>query len=125
MSSNTSRRRFIQGMAAGGAVAGLGLWPRQTWALKSPGQPNVLSGTQFDLSIGEAPMNFTGRTRNAVTVNGSLPGPILRWREGDTVTLRVSNSGPGEDASIHWHGILLPAKHGWRAGADLPRHSPR
>jgi CopA family copper-resistance protein len=114
MSSNPSRRRFIQGLAAGGAVAGFGLWPRQTWALKSPGQPNVLSGTQFDLSIGEMPMNFTGRTRSAVTVNGSLPAPLLRWREGDTVTLRVANALPhgsihGHDTSIHWHGLLLPA----------------
>jgi CopA family copper-resistance protein len=114
MSSNPSRRRFIQGLAAGGAVAGFGLWPRQAWALKSPGQPNVLSGTQFDLSIGEMPMNFTGRTRSAVTVNGSLPGPLLRWREGDTVTLRVANALPhgsihGHDTSIHWHGLLLPA----------------
>jgi CopA family copper-resistance protein len=114
MSSNPSRRRFIQGLAAGGAVAGFGLWPRQAWALKSPGQPNVLSGTQFDLSIGEMPMNFTGRTRSAVTVNGSLPAPLLRWREGDTVTLRVANALPhgsihGHDTSIHWHGLLLPA----------------
>ena len=109
-----SRRRFVQGLAAGGVIAGVGLWPRSLWALKSPGQPNVLSGTQFDLSIGETPMDFTGRTRNAVTVNGSLPGPVLRWREGDTVTLRVANALPhgsihGHDTSIHWHGLLLPA----------------
>ncbi|HVR82336.1 MAG TPA: copper resistance system multicopper oxidase [Luteimonas sp.] len=109
-----SRRRFVQGLAAGGAIAGIGLWPKSLWALKSPGQPNVLSGTEFDLAIGETPMNFTGRTRSAVTVNGSLPAPILRWREGDTVTLRVSNQLPmgsihGHDTSIHWHGILLPA----------------
>jgi FtsP/CotA-like multicopper oxidase with cupredoxin domain len=79
-----------------------------------PGNGNVLSGTSFDLSIGETPMNFTGRTRPAITVNGSLPAPILRWREGTTVDLRVSNALPansmyGPDASIHWHGILLPA----------------
>ncbi|TDR38355.1 CopA family copper-resistance protein [Tahibacter aquaticus] len=109
-----SRRHFVQGLAAGGAIASLGLWPRQAWALKSPGQPNVLSGTEFDLSIGETPMNFTGRTRTAITVNGSLPAPVLRWREGDNVTLRVSNRLPpgsihGQDTSIHWHGILLPA----------------
>ena len=109
-----SRRRFVQGLAAGGAIAGLGLWPRSSWALKGPGNTNVLSGTEFDLSIGETPMNFTGRTRPAITVNGSIPAPLLRWREGTTVNLRVSNALPagsihGSDTSIHWHGILLPA----------------
>lgn len=60
-----SRRRFVQGLAAGDAVAGLGFWPRPGWALKGPGTPHVLSGTEFDLTIGETPMNFTGRTRTA------------------------------------------------------------
>ena len=109
-----SRRRFVQGLAAGGAVASLGLWPQSSWALKGPGNSNVLSGTEFDLTIGETPMNFTGRTRPAITVNGSIPAPLLRWREGTTVNLRVSNALPansihGHDTSIHWHGILLPA----------------
>ena len=53
-------------------------------------------------------MNFTGRPRVAITVNGSVPAPTLRWNEGDTVTMRVANT-LDEDASIHWHGILLPA----------------
>ncbi|HLM53646.1 MAG TPA: copper resistance system multicopper oxidase, partial [Pseudoxanthomonas sp.] len=109
-----SRRRFVQGLAAGGAVAGLGLWPSRSWALKSPGQTEVLAGTQFDLRIGETQVDFTGRVRPAVTVNGSLPAPVLRWREGTTVTLDVTNALPrdsihGHQASIHWHGILLPA----------------
>ncbi|MGK4545701.1 multicopper oxidase domain-containing protein, partial [Xanthomonas hortorum pv. gardneri] len=109
-----SRRRFVQGLALGGAVAGLGFWPKASWALKGPGQPNVLSGTEFDLTIGETPMNFTGKTRTAITVNGSVPAPLLRWREGTTVSLRVSNALPanslhGTDTSIHWHGIILPA----------------
>ncbi|MGN7726540.1 copper resistance system multicopper oxidase [Luteimonas sp. 22616] len=109
-----SRRRFVLGLATGGAVAGLGLWPKASWSATPSGRPVVLSGTQFDLAIGETPMNFTGRMRPAVTVNGSLPAPILRWREGDTVTLRVANHLPhgsihGHDTSIHWHGILLPA----------------
>jgi len=112
--SQPSRRRFVQGLAAGGAIASLGLWSKPLWALKSPNQRNVLAGTEFDLVIGETPMNFTGRTRTAITVNGSLPAPILRWREGDTVTLRVSNQLPagsihGHATSLHWHGILLPA----------------
>jgi CopA family copper-resistance protein len=109
-----ARRRFVQGLAAGGAVAGLGLWPNSTWALPAAGNANVLTGTEFDLAIGETPMNFTGRARPAITVNGSIPGPILRWREGSTVNLRVSNRLPqgsihGDATSIHWHGILLPA----------------
>jgi len=53
-------------------------------------------------------MNFTGSPRMAVTVNGSIPAPTLRWREGDMVTLRVANA-LDEDTSIHWHGILVPA----------------
>jgi CopA family copper-resistance protein len=110
----TSRRRFVQGLAAGGAVAGLGLWPKAGWALNSPSSQGVLAGTEFDLSIGETPVNFTGRTRPAITVNGSLPAPLLRWREGTTVNLRVTNAVPagsihGHETSIHWHGVLLPA----------------
>ena len=112
--SASSRRRFVQGLAAGGAVAALGLWPRSSWAVKGEGIADVLSGTEFDLTIGETPMNFTGRTRRAITVNGSIPAPLLRWREGTTVNLRVRNALPpgsmhGDQASIHWHGILLPA----------------
>ena len=67
-----------------------------------------LDGTEFDLRVGETLMDFTGVPRTALTVNGSLPAPTLRWREGDTVTVRVSNT-LGEDTSIHWHGVLVPA----------------
>ncbi|MBS0218765.1 MAG: copper resistance system multicopper oxidase [Proteobacteria bacterium] len=109
-----SRRRFVQGLAAGGVLAGLGLWPKQGWALRSAGQPEVLAGTDFDLSIGEMAVDYTGRARTAVTVNGSLPAPLLRWKEGSTVNIRVRNalqraSMHDGEASIHWHGILLPA----------------
>lgn len=103
-----TRRAFVKGLAAAGVLAGLGPWRSPLWALGAPGQPGVLAGTDFDLAIAETPVNFTGRPRSALTVNGSLPAPILRWREGDTVTLRVANR-LHEDTSIHWHGILLPA----------------
>jgi hypothetical protein len=89
-------------------IGGLGLWRTPVWAVTSPGQPNVLTGNEFDLFIGETPVNITGAARTAMTINGSLPGPILRWREGDTVTLRVRNRLK-QDTSIHWHGIILPA----------------
>lgn len=108
MHSNTSRRTFVKGLAAGGALAGLGLWRTPVWAVTSPGEPNVLAGTEFDLYIGETPVNITGNPRTAMTINGGIPGPLLRWREGDTVTLRVKNKLK-DTTSIHWHGILLPA----------------
>lgn len=108
MHSNTSRRTFVKGLAAGGLLGGLGLWPAPVWAIASPGQPTVLAGTEFDLFIGQTPVNITGTVRTALTINGGLPGPLLRWREGDTVTLRVRNR-LAEATSIHWHGIILPA----------------
>ena len=104
-----SRRTFVTGLAVGGAAAGLGLWRTPAWAQgHPPASWTTLSGSDFDLRIGETPMNVTGNARVAFTVNGSMPAPTLRWKEGDTVTLRVANS-LAEDASIHWHGILLPA----------------
>jgi CopA family copper-resistance protein len=114
VASDLSRRRFVQGLAVGGAVAGMGWWSSPAWALPSSAQAEVLSGTDFHLVIGETPVNFTGRNRTAITVNGSVPAPTLRWREGDTVNLYVANTLPpgsihGRHTSIHWHGILLPA----------------
>lgn len=108
MQNETSRRTFVKGLVATGLVGGLGLWRAPVWALTSPGQPTVLTGTEFDLVIGETPVNITGKPRTALTINGTLPGPLLRWKEGDTVTLRVANRLK-EATSIHWHGIILPA----------------
>lgn len=104
---SVSRRRFVTGLAAGGVAAGTLAWRGPAFAASTPA-PATLRGTEFDLAIDAQPVNITGRVRPAVTVNGSLPAPILRWREGDTVTLRVANRLPVE-SSIHWHGILLPA----------------
>ena len=63
---------------------------------------------EYDLVIEEKTVNVTGRERPAMTVNGSIPGPVLRMREGEEVTIRVTNR-LSELTSIHWHGILLPA----------------
>ena len=93
----------------GGAVAGLGLWrPAQGASIDSHRSVSILDGTEFDLSIDETLMGVTGSPQFAVTINGSVPAPTLRWREGDTVTVRVANT-LDEDTSIHWHGVLLPA----------------
>ena len=102
------RRRFVQGLVAGGVISALPAW---AWSATNAGagaqSPFVLSGTEFDLVIDESPVNFTGKATTATTINGSLPGPTLRWREGDTVTIRVTNRLQ-EHTSIHWHGIILP-----------------
>ena len=107
-----SRRRFLQGLAAGGVLAGLSPWlvgnARAGQSVTTQtGMAPVLSGTEFDLTIAETLVNFTGNPTMATTVNGSLPSPILRWREGDTVTIRVTNR-LNVSTSIHWHGIILP-----------------
>lgn len=102
-----SRRRFVQGLAAAGTLAALPFPLRQ--ALAATKAAPLLEGSDFALEIGPVPVNMTGRTRMAVGVNGQVPAPILRWREGDTVTLAVTNRLP-ETSSIHWHGILLPTE---------------
>jgi CopA family copper-resistance protein len=100
-----SRRRFVEGLALGAGLAGM----RATAAYATEGTngPPTLRGDRFDLLIGPTLVNITGRQRTATTINGSIPGPILRMREGDTVTINVTNR-LSEDTSIHWHGILLP-----------------
>jgi CopA family copper-resistance protein len=104
-----SRRTFVKGLAIGSAAAAAGLWRTTARAQGNPPAPwTAIAGSDFDLRIGETPMNVTGSPKVAFTVNGSVPAPTLRWKEGDTVTLRVANT-LDEDASIHWHGILLPA----------------
>jgi CopA family copper-resistance protein len=99
----------VKGLAVGAAATGLGLWRESASAQGNPPAAwRTLAGSDFDLRIGETAMNFTGSPKIAFTVNGSVPAPTLRWKEGDTVTLRVANT-LDEDTSIHWHGILLPA----------------
>jgi CopA family copper-resistance protein len=120
-----SRRSFVKGLAMGGAAAGLGLWdPSARARADGRREPEVLTGTEFDLRIGETPINLTGAPRVALTVNGTLPAPTLRWREGDTVTLRVANA-LAEDTSIHWHGIILPANMDGVPGLSFHGIRPR
>ena len=103
-----SRRRFVTGIAAGGALLSLGIDPRRGLAATAAhSEPQTLQGNRFDLRIGYQDVNFTGHRRIATAVNGTVPSPVLRWREGDSVTLRVTNQ-LAVDSSIHWHGILVP-----------------
>lgn len=107
-----SRRRFVKGLAAGGVLLGLSSRAMQVvaQAAEAPASPSaapVLTGNVFNLVIAETPVNFTGKQTVATTINGSLPGPTLRWKEGEMVTINVTNK-LREHTSIHWHGIILP-----------------
>ena len=103
-----SRRQFVTGVA-GSALLGLGIPGSSSVANAATGSAvRTLRGESFDLDIGYQTVNFTGKERTATAISGSVPGPILRWREGDRVTLRVTNH-LAHDTSIHWHGMILPA----------------
>jgi FtsP/CotA-like multicopper oxidase with cupredoxin domain len=126
------RRRLVQGIGVGLAAGVCGLAPRFgqadpgaefTASAVASATPRELRGTQFDLTIAETPVNFTGHPRLATTINGALPAPTLRWREGDTVTLRVHNR-LAEESSIHWHGILLPYQMDGVPGISFPGIPP-
>jgi len=126
------RRRLVQGIGVGLAAGVCGLAPRFgqadpgaefTASAVASATPRELRGTQFDLTIAETPVNFTGHPRLATTINGALPAPTLRWREGDTVTLRVYNR-LAEESSIHWHGILLPYQMDGVPGISFPGIPP-
>lgn len=105
-----TRRRFLQGTAMMGLLGGLqGLAPAYAWEktgnLVAPKQTGG-NADLFDLQIGRTPLSIGGRPANPITVNGSIPGPLIRLREGRDAVLRVTNH-LDEDTSIHWHGILL------------------
>jgi len=76
---------------------------RAEGGLLAPASPRRI----VDLAIARTPLSIEGRPASAVTINGSMPGPLLRFKEGESAVLRVSN-GLEEDTSIHWHGIILP-----------------
>jgi CopA family copper-resistance protein len=119
MSLVSTRRGFVQGVTSGAL-----LWAAAPWSSpRAASQVAVLSGTEFDLSIDALTVNYTGAQRTATAVNGQLPAPLLRWREGDTVTIRVTNRMPVH-SSIHWHGVLVPAEMDGVPGLSFPGIAP-
>ncbi|MBL4672704.1 MAG: copper resistance system multicopper oxidase [Arenicella sp.] len=106
----TSRRRFVTGLAsttALGLLNSAGFVNAAERLAHSFRRQPTLNGTDFTLDIAYAPVNFTGNTIQATAINGSVPAPVLRWKEGDRVKLNVRNN-LAVDSSIHWHGIILP-----------------
>lgn len=71
-------------------------------------QASTLSGEIIDLVIDETPLTLDVRTGTAMTINGMIPGPLIRLKEGQEVTIRVTNRLE-ERSSIHWHGLLVPS----------------
>lgn len=107
---SSSRRRFVRGLTAGGVMLGLSPLLQSVHAAQAAPTATgtqTLRGTEFNLEVSELPVNFTGAPRMATAINGSIPAPTLRWREGDEVTIRVTNR-LRQATSIHWHGIILP-----------------
>jgi CopA family copper-resistance protein len=121
------RRTMLKSGAMG--VAGLGLsslmpaWAQTGTTGIRPGIP-MLSGDTIALEIGETPFTVGGRTGHAITMNGTLPAPLIRLREGQNVRIAVTNA-LDEDSSVHWHGLLLPFQMDGVPGISFPGIRPR
>lgn len=120
------RREFLQSsLLLGGALGWQSLLPAwaQSGALNTQAGIPALQGNDFDLTVAAARSAIAGKRAKHITLNGQFPAPLLRWREGDEVVLRVRNE-LDEDTSIHWHGILLPAQMDGVPGLSFPGIAP-
>ncbi len=118
------RREFVKGIAVAGATLPLATtFSPLAWAYNATGVDAELSGSTFDIEIAPMKVNFTGKESVATTVNGLLPGPVLKLREGDMVTIRVTNRLE-EMSTIHWHGIILDSGMDGVPGISFPGIAP-
>jgi CopA family copper-resistance protein len=105
-----SRRLLLKRAGALGLLAAMErLVPAYavTNTIVNPGSQTPESGDVIDLTVSEELFRLDGRTGRAITINGTIPGPVIRLKEGQQATLRVTNRLE-EPTSIHWHGLLLP-----------------
>jgi CopA family copper-resistance protein len=105
--SNLSRRTFVKGVVAAGLLASSSLTLNASTKISHRKETEELSGTEFNLTIDKINVNITGEPAVALAVNSMITAPTLRWKEGDDITINVTNN-LSEDTSIHWHGIILP-----------------
>lgn len=126
-SVDSSRRRFIKNTATLSLLAALeSLAPAYAWQKygttvadkTTDGKDNI-----FDLTIERKKMTIAGREANPITLNGSIPGPLIRLKQGRNAVLNVTNNLT-EDTSIHWHGILLPYQMDGVPGVSFPGIKP-
>lgn len=122
-----NRRALLAQGAALGGVAGLSpmlpAWARSGTRGVPPTLP-TLSGRDIALEIGQIPFTVGGRTGRAIAINGTVPAPLLRLREGQTHRIAVTNT-LAEDTSIHWHGFLIPFPMDGVPGVSFPGIRPR
>lgn len=117
------RRQFLVGTAIAGVAitAGPSAWAQQTPAATAKLQ--TLSGSDIYLTIGHSQITVDGKTGHAIAINGTVPGPIIRLKEGQTVRLHITNTLK-EDTSIHWHGLLVPFEMDGVPGVSFPGIRP-
>ncbi|HEY9217442.1 MAG TPA: copper resistance system multicopper oxidase, partial [Phenylobacterium sp.] len=118
-SFNLHRRGLLAAGAAIGAGALAPGWARSA----TPASAGVLSGDDIRLTIDHAPMTIGGRTGHAIAINGAVPGPLIRLREGQLARISVTNRLQ-EDTSIHWHGLILPFQMDGVPGVSFPGIKP-
>lgn len=114
------RRTLLHGALALGAGGLLPSWARAG----EPGRsPAALSGEAIKLTVGHTMAKIDGKAGHAVAVNGAMPGPLIRLKEGQRVQLSVTNT-LDEDTSIHWHGLLVPFQFDGVPGVSFPGIKP-
>ena len=120
-----SRRHLLLGAGAASTFAALPAWAQGHSVHRHRGGAPIkvgfdeVSGDVIDLSIGAGPRTVQGRRGHGIAVNGSVPGPLVRLREGQTAKINVTNH-LDEDTSIHWHGLLLPFQMDGVPGISFP-----
>ncbi|QQN73632.1 copper resistance system multicopper oxidase [Croceicoccus sp. YJ47] len=122
---NVSRRGLLAAGTLGAGALALPAWARGGdlhGGMIRPGFDEV-SGRDIALTIGRGTRTVQGRRGHAIAVNGSVPGPLVRLREGDPVRIAVTNT-LDEDSSIHWHGLLLPFQFDGVPGVSFPGIAP-
>ena len=121
------RRHLLRGAAWAGGTAALAAW-YPAWAQPvSTGLLSTLptvSGGDITLRIAHQMMSIDGKESHAIGLNGTVPGPLVRLREGQRVRLHVENA-LDEDSSIHWHGLILPFHMDGVPGVSFPGIKPR
>lgn len=114
------RRSVLRGALGLGALGLLPAWARAGEGARSPA---ALSGEEIKLSIGHAMPRIDGRPGHGVAINGTIPGPLIRLKEGQNVRIAVTNT-LDEDTSIHWHGLLVPFQMDGVPGVSFPGIKP-